>query len=389
MSDMKKVLVSIRRASGHHGPVQVSIDRAIDAAQAGRASLEDLVLLLGAQGADEWRLLERAREVKERSVGRRVYFRGLVELSNVCRKSCFYCGVRAGNAAVERYTLEDDEVLEAVRAAARGRLASVVIQAGERGDEPFVARVERLLRRIARETGGTLRVTLSLGEQDEAVYRRWLAAGATRYLLRIETTNPALFATLHPADGRHAFQRRLAALGALERLGYQTGTGVMIGLPGQTLEDVARDLLFFHGRGFPMFGIGPYVEHAATPLHEQRARLLPPAERLALTLRALAVLRLLMPDVNIAATTALQAIDPMGRERALRVAANVVMPNLTPARRRRHYALYDGKPGLAEDPDDSLGRLDARLALAGCEPAWGEWGDSRRFSARRGWAAGV
>jgi biotin synthase len=183
---------------------------------------DDIITLLDiSDPAEESALFKRAYEIKQHEVGTKVYFRGLVELSNLCIKNCFYCGIRRGNTAVTRYTMSEEEVVEAVKFAHAARYGSVVIQSGERQDEEFVSFIERLIRRVKEVSNNELGITLSLGEQPEATYRRWYAAGAHRYLLRIETSNALLYKTLHPDD--HDYAARLEALRTLYRLGYQVG----------------------------------------------------------------------------------------------------------------------------------------------------------------------
>ncbi|WP_294599684.1 [FeFe] hydrogenase H-cluster radical SAM maturase HydE [uncultured Rikenella sp.] len=334
-------------------------------------SREELVKVLGAPLGDlatDEALFAGAAEVRDRTVGRRVYLRGLIELSNRCRKNCLYCGIRSGNGRAERYELTDGEVLEAARGAWRAGYGSVVIQAGERTDGAFVERVERLVEEIGRMSEGKLGITLSLGEQTAEVYRRWYRAGAHRYLLRIEASSPVLYGRLHPAD--HRYERRVACLEALRETGYQVGTGVMIGLPFQRVEDLADDLLFFRRMDIDMCGMGPYIEHPQTPLAGVRSEFTR-EERLQLALRMIALLRLEMPDINIAATTALHALHPRGRELGVAAGANILMPNVTPEVVRGNYRLYEGKP--AEDTDLSGFRTVPD----------GAWGDAPHYASRR------
>lgn len=342
-------------------------------------SRENLVALLRAVGTDGLLLLQKAGALKLQSVGNKVYFRGLIELSNVCEKDCLYCGIRKSNDTVMRYNLTDEEVLEAARFAYRERYGSIVVQSGEVTNEAFVSRIERLIGRIKELSDNKLGITLSLGEQTEDVYKRWFVAGAHRYLLRIESSNPELYSHLHPGDGHHQYEQRLNALHTLQKTGFQTGTGVMIGTPGQTLEDLANDLLFFRDFDIDMVGMGPFIEHDDTPFRDAAADSLPLSERFNLSLKMVAILRLMMPDINIAATTALQAIDPLGREKAVKAGANILMPNITPWSYRNNYLLYNNKPCTDEEPEQCTGCLDARLALADSEIGYGEWGDSRHF----------
>ena len=342
-------------------------------------SAENLVTLLEAEGDDGLYLLKKAGEEKLRSVGNKVYFRGLIELSNVCEKDCLYCGIRKSNKAVERYNLTDEEVLGAARFAHDERYGSIVIQSGEVSNELFVSRIERLIRQIKELSGDKLGITLSLGEQTESVYRRWFNAGAHRYLLRIESSNPELYRKLHPDDGHHLHEQRLSSLKLIKSIGYQTGTGIMIGTPFQTLQDLANDLLFFRDFDIDMVGMGPFIEHDDTPFRNPLEEALSLPKRFILSLKMVAILRWMMPDINIAATTALQAIDPLGREKAVKAGANIIMPNITPGKYRNNYLLYNNKPCTNEEPEQCGGCLEARLSLADSEIGYGEWGDSRHF----------
>lgn len=328
-------------------------------------------------------LLKRTRENGDINTPQnKVYFRGLVEFSNKCAKDCYYCGIRKGNQHVIRYNIPDDEILDACRFAREKGFGSVVLQSGELSSPEFVQRVDNLLRKITSLSNGELGVTLSCGEQPFETYRRWYESGAHRYLLRIEASNRDLFYKIHPNTPIHSYEKRLEALGYLRETGYQVGTGVMIGLPFQTTEDLADDLLFFKKLDIDMCGMGPYVEHENTPLYEHRHLMMTQSERFELTLKMIAVLRLLMPDINIASATALEAIDSDGRSKALTAGANVVMPNLTPIKYRKKYRLYKNKPGLNEATEESLRKLQERIELAGFQIGWKERGDSRHFKNR-------
>lgn len=346
-------------------------------------SRQDLVALLKTEGAERKLLFDKAANVKDHYVGNKVYYRGLIEFSNLCAKNCFYCGIRTGNKNTGRYELTGEEVLEAARYAWENRFGSVVIQAGERSGKEYVRRVEQLLRQIKQMSNGELGITLSLGEQSEDTYRRWFEAGAHRYLLRIEVSNPALYHKYHPDNQLHDYQARLNALFLLRKVGYQVGSGVMIGLPFQTTEDLADDLLFFRAHDIDMVGMGPYIEHKDTPMYRYKEQLMPKMERFWLSLKMVAVLRILMKDINIAATTAMQAIDPNGREKSLQAGANIIMPNLTPVRYRDDYLLYEDKPCTDEDAEKCKRCLEVRIKMAGSEIGYGEWGDSKHFSKRK------
>lgn len=342
----------------------------------------DIINLLKAEGEDKVKLFKKAEEIKRQEVGNTVYFRGLIEFSNICSKDCYYCGIRKSNKNAQRYSVKDEDILQAVEFAHKNCYASVVLQSGEIEGSAFTRRIEELVKEIKHRTNNEIGITLSLGEQEEEIYQRWFDAGAHRYLLRIETTNRELFYKIHPKNKNHDFERRIACLRSLKKIGYQTGTGVMMGLPFQTYEDMANDLLFFKGFDADMIGMGPYIEHEETPLFEFRNILLPLKERFDLALKMIAVLRILMPDINIAAATALQAIDPIGREKAIKVGANVMMPNVTPTENRANYQLYENKPCIDEGADDCQNCLEARIKYAGDTIGYGQWGDSKHFFKR-------
>lgn len=339
----------------------------------------DLIYLLSLTGDAKTALFEKAAEVKEQYVGRKVYFRGLIELSNICRKNCLYCGIRSGNSKVSRYNLDDEEVVETAKFAWQNKYASLAIQTGELNSNDFIERINNLLNKINKATNNELGITLSLGEQTEKTYQEWFDKGAIRYLLRIESSNRNLYHKIHPNNLLHDYDTRLNCLKSLQRIGYQVGSGIMIGLPFQTLEHLAEDLLWMQEFDIDMVGMGPYVEHPDTPLFEYSNTLLPLQERLDLSLKMYALLRILMKDINIAAPTALQAIDPLGREKAIKVGANVIMPNITPGIYRNNYKLYENKPCVDDAADDCKSCLEARIQLTGDEIGFGEQGNSKHY----------
>lgn len=345
-------------------------------------SKSDIATLLGADENDRKLIFEKAAAVKEAYVGNKVYYRGLVEFSNLCGKNCYYCGIRAGNKRAHRYEVTEEEVLDATRYAWENKFGSVVIQAGERSGKRFTARIEHIIKQIKEMSKGELGITLSLGEQNEETFQRWFDAGAHRYLLRIEVSNPELYKKYHPNNKTHDYQARLDSLALLRKVGYQVGSGVMIGLPFQSLNDLADDLLFLQKHDIDMVGMGPYIEHEHTPLYQYKDKLLPKIERFYLSLKMVAILRIMMKDINIAATTAMQAIDPLGREKAIKVGANIIMPNLTPTRYREDYLLYEDKPCTDEDAEECKRCLEARIHMAGAQVGYGEWGDSKHFRKR-------
>jgi len=346
-------------------------------------SREEIVSLLSLKGEERFLLFKKSTEIKEKYIGKKVWFRGLIEFSNICSKDCLYCGIRKGNRNLVRYSLDDEEILAAARFAWENRYGSIALQSGELESQAVTNRIESLLHRIKDLSNGELGITLSVGEQEPPVYKRWYDAGAHRYLLRIEATNEGLYRKIHPYNQKHDFRRRLDCLRSLQDIGYQTGTGVMIGLPFQTLDDLAGDLLYMKDFNVDMCGMGPYIEHADTPLIEFAGELLPLSERFDLTLKMIAILRIMMKDINIVAATALQAIDPVGREKAVMIGANIIMPNITPGKYRGSYRLYDNKPCTDDSAEDCQSCLEARVSLVDSEIIYGEWGDSQHFEKRR------
>lgn len=321
-----------------------------------------------------------AKKVKNEIVGNKVYLRGLIELSNQCSKDCYYCGIRCGNASVQRYQISEKEVVDLAIKAHETGIGSLVLQAGERSDKEYVVFVEHLLQKIMQSTNAELGITLSLGEQEKDTYKRWKEAGAKRYLLRIETSNEELYKKLHPEN--HSYTQRLKGLEILKKLNYQVGTGVMIGLPFQTIADLADDILFFKNFDVDMIGMGPYIPHEDTPLYQYSKEIPTGEERLLLSLKMVALTRIILQNVNIAATTAMQTLDPQGREQAIQVGANVIMPNLTPAKYRENYFLYQGKPKVADDFNLSIKTLEQSLAKIGAVIAYREHGDSKHFASK-------
>lgn len=344
---------------------------------------DDLVRLLSCEGEDRSLLFRKSAEVKEKYIGKKVWFRGLIEFSNICSKDCLYCGIRKGNKNVARYSLSDDEIIAAAKFAYDNKYGSIALQSGELESETVTERIENLIYKIKDLSGGELGITLSVGEQKAEVYKRWFDAGAHRYLLRIEATNSSLYSKIHPDNRKHEFKRRLDCLQNLQDIGYQTGTGVMIGLPFQTIEDLADDLLFMKKFDIDMCGMGPYIEHADTPLYIHSSALRPLSERFDLSLRMIALIRIMMKDINIVAATALQAIDPIGREKAVKIGANILMPNITPGKYRDSYKLYENKPCTDDSAEDCRSCLEARVSLADNEVIYSEWGDSQHYEKRR------
>lgn len=359
-----------------------SFDNLLAKAAAGRGALrpEELAVLVAARDPAERKALrEAAYAVKLRATGPRAFLRGLVEIGNACAKNCLYCGLRRDNAATHRYMIPEADVVRMARSAFEMGYGSAVLQSGEIESEENTARIEWIVRAIRAVTAPDFAIVLSLGEQTREVYARWRDAGADRYLLRIETSNPELYAAIHPAD--HSWKRRRGCLADLASLGYQVGTGVMFGLPGQTALDIARDIDFFREVDADMIGMGPFVPNPETPM---AGAPFDKTEALELALDVIAATRLHLHDCNIAAATALQVLAPDGRERALLAGANVMMPNATDRQYRADYQLYKGKPCLDETSGQCRGCLSARIARIGETVAWNDPGTPPHYAAKHG-----
>jgi biotin synthase len=338
--------------------------------------------LLKAKGSDIDALFNKAKHIKQQYVGNKVHLRGLIELTNHCSKNCLYCGIGAANKNVERFMVSLEEVEEAIKFTYNNGYGSIVIQTGEIQTEKFISLIEDILHSVNRIGNGELGVTLSCGEQSIETYQRWKDAGAHRYLLRIEASNKDLYYKIHPNNAKHNHEVRLKAISDLQKCGYQTGTGVMIGLPFQTLDDLANDLLFMRDIDIDMCGMGPYIECHDTELYKYRDLLPSKEKRLELSLKMIAILRIMMKDINIASTTAMQTLANGGREMALNAGANIMMPNTTPGLYREQYALYENKPGLDEEAEDSKKSIEALIGRAGCIVGYGEMGNAKHFYER-------
>jgi len=312
-------------------------------------AVERLVPLLDSEGDEEKLLLQEADRLRARTMGDAVHLRGLIEFSNYCRKNCRYCGLRKENLKLERYRLSSEEIIKTATKAERIGYKTVVLQSGE--DLYFSSeRVADIVREIKSKT--ELAVTLSLGERDRSTYSAWRNAGADRYLLRIETTDAKIFAKLHPDDD---LDERKRCLYILKELGFQLGSGVMAGLPGQDAASLAMDVIWLRGLGAEMIGVGPFIPHPGTPLKDEKGG------TLRQTLRLIAVLRLVFPYAHIPATTAMGSLDPLGREKALQAGANVMMPNITPIDVRPLYELYPNKICLDENADRCFACVASRI----------------------------
>lgn len=316
--------------------------------------------------------------------GNEVFYRGIVEFSNICALDCNYCGIRKSNRNVERYFLSTDEVVDAALWCGEVGYGSAVLQSGERQDEKFISFVVDTLKdikckSISEKLPRGLGITLSVGEQTEETYQQFFNAGAHRYLLRIETTNDDLFKKLHPEDQK--LSERKECLNRLKKVGFQVGTGVMIGIPGQTVDMLADDIIFFKEQDIDMIGMGPYIVHEDSPI--KNLGMMDKDKLLQLSFNMIAVTRLILNDVNIAATTALQALVHNGREVGISYGANVTMPNLTPREVRKNYQLYEGKPCIEEGRSDCRSCLQKRVESVGRVVGWDKWGDSLHFAKRQ------
>ncbi|MGA2400344.1 MAG: [FeFe] hydrogenase H-cluster radical SAM maturase HydE [Syntrophobacteraceae bacterium] len=314
-----------------------------------RPAVEWLVPLLESGGEQERLLLRTADRFRAETMGEAVHLRGIIEFSNYCRKNCGYCGLRRDNRKLARYRLTREEIVEAAIKAWQIGYKTIVLQSGE--DLYFSTELAAdIIGEIKSRTG--LAITLSLGERDGSAYSAWRKAGADRYLLRIETTDEALFKELHPDDD---LNERKRCLFELKELGYQLGSGVMVGLPGQGALSLAKDVIWLRGLGAEMIGVGPFIPHPGTPLKNEKGGTLEQA------LRLVAVLRLVFPYAHIPATTAMGSLDPVGREKALQAGANVMMPNITPAKVRPLYELYPNKICLDENADRCFACVASRI----------------------------
>ncbi len=300
-----------------------------------------------------------ADKVRREAVGDAVHLRGLIEFSNHCRRRCYYCGIRAGNPKVRRYRLTAEEILDCARTAARLKYGTVVMQSGEDpywGPKQLAAVVEK----VKAETG--LAITLSVGEHSKEDYRLLRSAGADRFLLRFETSDRRLFSMLKPDSD---YDNRFRCLAWLKEAGFQVGSGVMAGLPGQTMESMADDVLLFKQLELDMVGIGPFIASPDTPMAGAESGTLEAG------LRMVALTRIVTRNTHIPATTAMGSIDPQGRQKALKCGANVLMPNISPTEHRPDYRLYPGKICTNEAPEQCAGCVDAMLKSLGRERASG------------------
>ena len=300
-------------------------------------------------------LQEKAQQTTIARFGREVFIRGLIEISNRCRNNCLYCGIRKGNTMVSRYALSRETISRCCREGYELGFRTFVLQGGEdasQSDDWVTETVANIHREFP-----DCAITLSLGEKSKEAYQRFFDAGANRYLLRHETFNKVHYRELHPSEMSR--DHRLQCLQWLKDIGYQTGTGIMVGSPGQTIDHLVEDLLFIERFRPEMIGIGPFIPHADTPLANE------PAGSIELTLKLLSIFRLMHPSALIPATTALASLSPDGRERGILAGANVVMPNLSPSDVREKYTLYNHKAAFGSEAAEGLKLLEKQLNKIG------------------------
>lgn len=303
-------------------------------------TIEEILRLLEVEGDKELKYLyQQADQVREKYHGSAVHLRGIIEFSSYCKRNCHYCGLRKDNQKLKRYSLEPEEIIELALRGAELGYRTIVLQSGE--DKYDADKLAYIIREIKNNVD--IAITVCVGEREYEEYKLWREEGADRYLLKHETADQGLYQKLHPGM---KYQERIERIKWLKELGYQTGGGNIIGLPGQTKEALARDILLFKELELDMIGIGPFIAHQETPLKEETWG------TVEMTLKVLAITRLLIPLTHLPATTALGSIDKQGRQKALRAGANVVMPNITAAKYRPFYEIYPAKICINEKASD-------------------------------------
>lgn len=297
-------------------------------------------------------LFKAADRVRKKYVGDEVHLRGLIEFSNICKRNCMYCGLRRDNKNIKRYRILPDEIIKLAQKAVGYGYKTIVMQSGE--DDYYT--VDKLKYIISNIKKMDVAVTLSIGEKTFEEYKAFKEVGADRYLIRIETTDPALYAKMDPGM---SYENRKRCLRDLKVLGYEVGTGCLIGLPDQSFESLANDILFFKDIDADMIGVGPFIPNEDTPLKNERGG------DFLTSLKVMAITRLLMPNINIPATTAMETLNPRGRTIALESGANVVMPNVTEGVYRKLYALYPGKICTGDTPAHCKNCITGKIITIG------------------------
>ena len=312
---------------------------------------DELVSILKDDSINEF-LFQTADKVREKYVGNEVHLRGLIEFSNICKQNCFYCGLRKNNTEAKRGRMTKKEVIHYAKKAMEYGYKTVVLQSGE--DSFFDT--EKMCEIIQEIKALNLALTLSIGEKTKEEYRAYKDAGADRYLLRIETTDKELYKKMHP---RMSYENRVSCLKNLKELGFETGTGCLVGLPSQTDENLAQDILFFKELDADMIGLGPFIPCPETPLAKEQGGSFIKA------LKVMSLTRILLPDINIPATTAMETLVENGRVLALRSGANVVMPNVTDGEFKKNYEIYPGKAGLNNTPEEYKRSITEKILSIG------------------------
>ena len=314
-------------------------------------SKDELIQILSDESINNF-LFKTADEVREKYVGNEVHLRGLIEFSNICKCNCKYCGLRKDNSELERYRLSIEEAYDFAKKAKEYGYKTVVLQSGE---DSYYS-VERLVKLLQDIKKLDLAITLSIGECPYEEYKAFKEAGADRYLIRIETTDKELYKKMHP---NMSFENRVRCLKDLKTLGYEVGTGCLVGLPEQTIESLANDILFFKEIDADMIGIGPFIPNQNTPLKDAKGG------TFEMALKVMALTRILLPTINIPATTAMETLNPNGRLIALQSGANVVMPNVTEGDYRRKYEIYPGKICVGDTPAHCRGCISGKIQSIG------------------------
>lgn len=335
--------------------VRAAIDQLKETQKTDRSTLKSLILLTNQEERDY--LFSTARQVREQFYGKKVFVRGLIEFTNYCRNDCYYCGIRKSNAQASRYRLSKDEIMECCETGYQLGFRTFVLQGGEDGHYT-VEMLGDIISSIHRKFPDCA-ITISFGEWSREAYEHWFQCGAERYLLRHETANEEHYRILHPEQ--MSLSNRKQCLYNLREIGYQVGSGFMVGSPGQTVDCLIEDIEFLQDLKPHMIGIGPYISHKDTPFCNEKNGTLEQ------TLNLLALLRIIFPKVLLPATTSLGTIDPGGREFGLLAGANVVMPNLSPVSVRKKYMLYDNKICTGEESAQCQKCLEKRIESTGYE----------------------
>lgn len=314
-------------------------------------SRNDIIEILKDDSNNDW-LFSLADKTREEYVGDEVHLRGLIEFSNICKRQCKYCGLRCEDKFIDRYRISKENIISYAEHAVNMGYKTIVLQSGE--DEYY--NTDLMCEIIAEIKKLGVALTLSIGEKTYEEYKAFKEAGADRYLIRIETTDKTLYNQMHP---NMDFDNRVRCLENLGRLGYEVGTGCLVGLPNQTIESLADDILFFKEINADMVGIGPFIPHPHTPLKDSATG------SFTLALKVMALTRILLKDINIPATTAMETLNPNGRIIALQSGANVVMPNVTTTEYRAKYEIYPNKICINENPDKCKGCISAKIQSIG------------------------